>query len=485
MTDISRASEDTPSVPVFLVGVPEPRRRRLVLTAAILASAMGFIDGSVVAIAMPAMRDGLGASLAGAQWIGAGYLLALSSLVLTGGAMGDRFGVARVFSLGILIFVAASVICTLAPTTATMIAARIVQGAGAGLMVPGSMAIVSRSFPPEDRGRALGLWAGAASAATVAGPIIGGVLLTWGPDWAWRLIFALNLPAGVVALWLLWRGALPDSGRPGTPVDLTGAALASASLALIAWGLTELLWSATLGGVAVFAAFLMYEARASAPMVRLGLFRDPNFAAVNAATLFLFFALPAVLFYLPMTAMTAWGATGIEVTGALLPLGLLIGALSPPAGRLADRTGPGPLIATGALCVAAAFAGLAWVARDADIWRHVLPLMALTGFGMGLVAAPLSVGVMAAAGEAEQGAASGINNAVARVANLVAVAMMGGVAAAAYARAGGTASFAAAADLSPQHLAATASGFAVVAWIAAAAAMIASVIAALWVRRRG
>ncbi len=484
MTFPARAPEQTSPGPVFTYGVLEPGRRRLVLTAAILASAMGFIDGSVVAIAMPAMRDGLGASLAGAQWIGAGYLLALSSLVLTGGAMGDRFGVARVFSLGILTFVAASVICTLAPTTASMIAARIVQGAGAGLMVPGSMAIVSRSFPPQDRGRALGLWAGAASGATVAGPILGGVLLTWGPDWAWRLIFALNLPAGAVALWLLRRSALPDSGRPGTPVDLTGAALASASLALTAWGLTELLWTATLGGVLIFLAFLRFEARTRAPMVRLSLFRDRSFAAANAATLFLFFALAAILFYLPMTAVTAWGASSIEVTGALLPLGLLIGALSPPAGRLADRIGPGPLIATGAFCVAAAYAALALVAQNADIWRHVLPLMALNGFGMGLVAAPLSVSVMAAAGEAEQGAASGINNAVARVANLVAVAMMGGVAAATYARAGGTASFAATADVTPQNLAATASGFSVVAWIAAAAALTASVIAALGVRRR-
>ncbi len=471
-------------MPVFMGAVPDPRRRRLVLAAAILASAMGFIDGSVVAIAMPAMRDGLAASLAGAQWIGAGYLLALSSLVLTGGAMGDRFGVARVFSLGIVIFVAASFICSLAPTTAAMIAARIVQGAGAGLMVPGSMAIIARTYPPQDRGRALGLWAGAASAATVAGPVLGGVLLTWGPDWAWRLIFALNLPAGAVALWLLGRSGLTDPGRPGTPVDVTGAVMACGSLALLAWGLTDFVWPAALCGAALFLAFLLFEARIRAPMLRLGLFRDRRFAAANAATLFLFFALPAVLFYLPMTAVTAWGASEIEVTAALLPLGLLIGALSPSAGRLADRIGPGPLIVTGALCVALADAGLAWTARDADIWRQVLPLMALTGFGMGLVAAPLSVAVMAAAQEDEQGAASGINNAVARVANLIAVAMMGGVAAAAYARAGGTASFAATAEHSPQHLAATASGFAVVAGIAAAAALTASAIAAMGVRRR-
>jgi EmrB/QacA subfamily drug resistance transporter len=454
-----------------------PQDRRFILIAATLASALGFIDGSVVAIAMPAMREGLGASLVQAQWIGAGYLLALSSLVLTGGAMGDRFGVARVLGTGILCFIAASLACALAPTPGLMVAARVVQGVGAGLMVPGSMAIIGRAYPPEERGRALGIWAGASSATTAAGPILGGLVLTFGPDWAWRLIFAINLPLGGLALWVLWRKALPDPGRPGTPVDLAGAALACAALVMLAWGLTEFRLTAALGGLVLFAAFVAHEARTAAPMVRLGLFRDRGFAAANLATLFLYFALAAVLFYLPMTAVSAWGASEIEVTGALLPLGLLIAALSGPAGRMADRVGPGPMIAVGAGLVALADAGLALVAPHADIWRHVLPLMALKGAGMAAVVAPLSAGVMAAAGEAEQGAASGINNAVARVANLIAVALMGAVAAAAYRAAGGTAGFAATGTATPPEAAATAAGFAAVAWIASACSVVAALIA--------
>jgi EmrB/QacA subfamily drug resistance transporter len=464
--------------------VCRPEDRGWILATAILASALGFIDGSVVAIAMPAMREGLGASLAQAQWIGAGYLLALSSLVLTGGAMGDRFGVARVFGLGILVFVAASMVCAIAPSPGTMIAARVLQGLGAGLMVPGSMSIIARAYPAETRGRALGLWAAAASATTAAGPILGGLVLTWGPDGAWRLIFAINLPFGGLALWILATKALPDPGRAGTPVDLAGASLACTALALAAWGLTEFVWAAALGGGALFATFLVFEARSRAPMIRLGLFRNRGFASANLATLFLYFALAAVLFYLPMTAVTAWGASEIAVTGALLPLGLLIGLISPAAGRLTDRFGPGPMMAGGMTLVALAAAGLALVAPFADIWRHILPLMVLLGVGMGLVVAPLSVGVMAAAGEAVQGAASGIYNAVARVANLLAVALMGGVAAWAYARVGGPSSFAAPGAAGEAHRAATAAGFAAVATAAAAASAIAAVIAARGVRRQ-
>jgi EmrB/QacA subfamily drug resistance transporter len=456
--------------------------RGWILTAAILASALGFIDGSVVAIAMPAMREGLTASLVEAQWIGAGYLLALSALVLTGGAMGDRFGVARVFGLGILIFVVSSAICTLARTPEAMIAARVVQGLGAGLMVPGSMAIIARAYPPETRGRALGLWAAASSMTTAAGPILGGLLLTWGPDWGWRLIFAVNLPLGVLALWILLRKALPDPGRQGAPVDVTGALLACAALALLAWGLTELDLAAIAAGAVVFAGFVLHQARAAAPMVRLSLFGDRCFAAANLATLLLYFALAAMLFYLPMTAVTAWGAREIDVTLALLPLGLLIGALSTSAGRLADRIGPGPMIAAGAALVALADAGVAWVAPWADMWRHILPLMALKGVGMALVVAPLSAAVMSAVGEAEQGVASGINNAVARVANLGAVALMGAVAAAAYAAAGGTESFAQTAKATPAELAATAAGFAAIAKIAAGTAAAAALVAWFGVR---
>lgn len=456
------------------------------LVAAILASALGFIDSSVVAITMPAMRAGLSASLVEAQWIGAGYLLAMSSLVLTGGAMGDRFGVTRVFGLGITVFVVASLICTLATTAEGMVVARVVQGLGAGLMVPGSMALIARAYPAAERGRALGIWAAAASATTVAGPIIGGLVLGSDNSDAWRWIFALNLPLGGVVLWILAAKTLPDPGRPGAPIDLPGAILACCALGVLAWDLTKggSIWLLAAAGLA--ALFLWREATTPAPMLRLSMFRNPAFTAANLATLFLFFALAAVLFYLPMTAVTAWGAHGIDVTLALLPLGVLVGVFSPPAGCLADRIGAGPVIATGAVLVALAYGGLALCAGSgaAGIYNQILPLMALNGLGMALVAAPVSAAVMASASEGEQGAASGVNNAIARVSNLIAVTLMGGVASAAYTAAGGRASFAASGLVDPGHAAATSSGFAAIAWIAAAAALTAAAIAAFGIKRQ-
>jgi EmrB/QacA subfamily drug resistance transporter len=467
--------ERTPEPQPVSFFICRPEDRRFILLAAILASALGFIDGSIVAIAMPVMRHGLNATLTEAQWIGGAYLLAMSSLVLMGGAMGDRFGVARVFGAGIAVFVAASMACAAAQSAEWMIVARVLQGVGAGFMVPGSMAIIGRAYPPETRGRAIGIWAAAASATTVAGPILGGLVLELKMPGAWRWIFALNLPLGAVALWLLWTRTRPDPGRPGTPIDFLGAVLGTVSLGLFAYGLTEAAWIWAGGGAVLAVAFLVHEARIPAPMLRLSLFADRAFAAANLATLFLFFALAAVMFYLPMTAVTAWGARGVDVTLALLPLGLMIGLFSTPAGRLADRIGAGPLVAAGSLLVALADAGLALFATAPGMYTHVLPMMALKGAGMSLVAAPLSAAVMAAAGATEQGAASGINNAVARVANLMAVALMGTVAASAYTAAGGLDSFAANGNLGDAHRIATASGFAAVAWVAALSSMIAAI----------
>ncbi len=449
--------------------------RKRLLWAAILASSMGFIDSSVTSIAMPAMRASLGATLAEAQWVNAAYLLTLSALVLTGGAAGDRFGIARVFALGILVFVAASIACAFAMTPELMIAARAVKGVGAALMVPGSMALVSRAYPREERGRALGLWAAASTMTTALGPVLGGMLVTWGGEFGWRLIFALNLPLGLAALALV-RGRTPgDRGRPGVQIDVVGAILASAGLALLAFVLTDAgagigPWLAT--GVTL-GAFVAWEASAPAPMVRLGLFRNRVFAVANLVTLALYFALNGVMFYLPMTAVSAWGVTALEVTAAFLPISLLIGVLSAPAGRWADRFGPGPLMALGAALVALAYGGLSVFATGGDFWGRIVPLMVLAGAGLGLVVAPLTAAVMQGAGDDEQGAASGINNAVARVAGLMAVALLGRVAAAAYgpdgpgfASPGGDAA----------HLAATSAAFA---WVALIAACLAGLAAAL------
>lgn len=469
---VSRASGGT-SVPAAFCA---PESRGIVLWAAILASSMGFIDSSVTSIAMPAMRAALGATLAETQWINAAYLLTLSALVLAGGAMGDRFGIARVFGLGIWIFVAGSVACAFALDPGQMIAARAVKGIGAALMVPGSMAMVSRAFPREERGRALGLWAAASTMTTALGPVLGGVLITWGGELGWRLIFALNLPLGLAALWLI-RGHTPgDIGRPGVQIDLVGAGLASGGLGLLAWVLTDasaglVLW--LLAG-ATLLAFLIWESLTPAPMIRLGLFRNRSFSVTNVVTLVLYFALIGVMFYLPMTAISAWGVTELEVTAAFLPISLLIGVLSAPAGRWADRWGPGPLMAAGSGLVALAYAGLWLSASGGDFWGRVVPLMVLAGIGLGLVVAPLTAAVMQSAQEEEQGAASGVNNAVARVAGLIAVALLGRLAAAAYGTNGP--GFGAAGD-SAAHIAASGAAFGQVALIGATMAGIAGLLA--------
>ena len=468
----SRASGET-LVPAFFCA---PADRGRILWAAVLASSMGFIDMSVTAIAMPAMREALGATLAQAQWINAAYLLTLSALVLVGGALGDRFGIARVFAIGIWIFAAGSIGCALATTPDLMIAARAVKGIGAALMVPGSMAMVSRAYPPEDQGRALGLWAAASTMTTALGPVLGGILITSGGELGWRLIFALNLPLGLAAIWLVRGRATGDKGRPGVRVDLIGGALASVGLGLLAWVLTEpeaspFLWLLV---ILLLAGFLIWEAVCPAPMIRLGLFRNPLFALTNLVTLTLYFALSGVMFYLPMVAVSAWGVTALGVTAAYLPTSVLIALLSAPAGRWADRYGPGPLMAAGSALVALAYAGLALSAATGDFWGRILPCMVLAGAGLGLVVAPLTAAVMQGAGEAEKGAASGINNAVAGVAALIAVALLGRVAAWAY---GTTGPGFGAAGTGAAHLAASGAGFAAVTGIAAAMAALAAVLA--------
>ena len=469
---LSRASEGTP-VPVSFCAGPD---RRIILWAAILASSMGFIDSSVTSIATPAMREALGATLQEAQWINAAYLLSLSSLVLVGGAMGDRFGIARIFSLGILVFVGGSLACAAALTPEQMIAARAVKGVGAALMVPGSMAMVSRAYPRAERGRALGLWAAASTLTTALGPVLGGMFVTWGGEIGWRLVFALNLPLGLAALWLI-RGRTPgDVGKPGVRVDLAGGLLATLGLGMMAWALTEAtapVWVAP-AALASLAAFLAWEVVAPAPMLRLAMFRNRTMAVTNLVTFVLYFALNGVMFYLPMTAVSAWKVTPLEVTAAFLPISVLIGILSAPAGRLADRWGAGPLMAAGSTLVACAYAGLSLAAPHGHFWVNVVPLTALAGLGLGLVVAPLTAAAMQGAEDGEQGAASGINNAVARVAGLIAIALQGRIAAAAYGA--GLPGFGVTGD-TPAHLAATGAAFGAVALTASLMAGLAALLA--------
>ena len=417
------------------------KRRYFVLVAAILASSMGFIDGSVISIATPAIRADLGATLADAQWVSNSYLLLLSSLLLIGGAAGDRFGLRNVFGLGIILFVGASMICAIAPNPTFLITARAVQGLGAAFMVPGSLAIIAKAYPKAERGKAIGIWAAASSLTTIFGPILGGLLLTLLGDWSWRLIFAINLPLGGVALALLYLRVPADRAEAGRRLDLAGGTLVTAALLLLALGLTggedgSLLLSQLLlycgAGLVLLAAFLAWEARAKVPMVPLRLFRNAAFSGAQGLTFALYFSLAAVMFFLPMTLIGGWGVSAAEVSFVLLPLGVALTVLSPVAGSLADRVGPAPMIALGSLLVAISFALLGLTTPLQNVWLVVFPLMALFGIGMGFVVSPLSTAVMTSVEDSDTGVASGVNNAVARVAGLFAVAAMGGVVAAVF-----------------------------------------------------
>lgn len=415
------------------------QRRKYVLLSAILASSLAFIDGSVVSVAIPNIRADLAADFSQIQWIHNAYILFLSALLLAGGAAGDRYGQRDVFGLGIVIFTLASFWCALAGDPETLILARAVQGLGAAFMVPGSLALIARNYPREIRGQAIGIWAAASGIAAALGPLLGGYILQAFGAGSWRLIFLINLPLGAMALAVLFVRVPRDAPRDPKPSDLPGALLATLSLGLIAYGLTRasegvrdhagLLIGLWIGGSVFFVAFLVWESRARFPMMPLSLFRSLPFAGANGLTFLLYFALSGALFYLPMTLIEGWGLAEIWVGFVFLPFTFVLAALSNLAGRLADRTGPRLPLTAGAVISAAAFLGLAIGIETGDYWWGIMAPMILLGCGMGLVVPVLSVAVMNGVEPAQSGIASGINNAVARMAQLFAVAGLGLVAA--------------------------------------------------------
>lgn len=394
---------------------------RWVLAACVLGSGIAFLDSTVVNVALPAIGDDLDAGLRGLQWTINGYLVTLSALVLLGGSLGDRVGRRRVFIAGLIGFAVASLLCGLAPTVEALVAARALQGVAGALLVPGSLAIISATFHPDDRNRAVGAWSGLAGVTSAIGPFAGGWLID---AVSWRLVFLINVPLVLVTVWIA-RRHVPESlddaaGRP----DLAGAVAASAGLAGVTYALIE--GTVVLGvlGVAALGAFVAVERRRREPMLPLELFRSMQFTGANLTTLAVYAGLGGALFLLVIRLQEAMGYSALEAGASLVPFTILMLLLSSRAGGLAQRIGPrlpmtvGPLVAAG---------GLVLVGRidpGVSYWTSVLPAVVVFGLGMTLTVAPLTATVLAAVDERHLGIGSGVNNAVARVAGLLAVAAL-------------------------------------------------------------
>ncbi len=404
---------------------------RWVVAATVLGSGMAGLDATVVGIAVPTIGREFHAGVAGLQWVVTGYTLTLAGLLLLGGALGDRYGRRRVFVAGTAWFALASLGCGLAPDTASLIVARALQGMGAALLTPGSLAILQASFTPDDRSRAIGAWSGLGGVATAAGPLLGGWLIG---AVSWRLIFFINLPVAVAVVAISARH-VPDSRDPTATgrLDLPGAALATLGLVGLVYGLIQapgLGWASPLTlasllvGTGLLVAFVAIEAHQAHPMLSLGAFRSSQFSGANAVTFVVYGALGGALFLLPIQLQQVAGYSPLDAGMALLPVTVVMLALSARSGAMAARIGPRLQMSVGPLVVAGGLALLARVGASGGYVSEVLPAVTLFGFGLAITVAPLTSAVLAAAPVEHTGMASAINNDVARSAGLIAVAVL-------------------------------------------------------------
>ncbi|TXS57791.1 MFS transporter [Streptomyces sp. t39] len=395
--------------------------RWIVLTT-VLGSGMALLDSTVVNVALPRIGEDLDADLAVLQWTVNAYMLTLAGLILLGGALGDRYGRRRIFVLGVVWFAVGSLLCGVAPTGEVLVAARALQGIGGALLTPGSLALIQAGFHPDDRARAVGLWSGLGGVGAAIGPFVGGWLVD-GPGWRW--VFLLNVPLAVLCVIVALRH-VPESRDPDASgrFDVLGAVLGAAALGLVTYALIDGAWGAGLAGLAVGTAFVLVEARRPDPMLPLSLFRIRLFTAVNLVTLCVYAAFGGFFFLIALQLQVVAGYSALGAGTALLPTTLLMLLLSARSGELGERIGPRiPLTAGPLLCAAGMLLTLR-IGEDASYPVDVLPALLVLGLGMVTLVAPLTATVLASVDTARAGIASGINNAAARAAGLIAVAAL-------------------------------------------------------------
>lgn len=409
---------------------------RWLIAVAVLGSGIAFLDGTVVNVALPAIGTSLDAGISGQQWVLDGYLLTLGALLLAGGAAGDRYGRRKIFLWGMVLFTFASATCGLAPTIGVLVGARLLQGIGAAALVPGSLALINSCIAEEDRGKAIGVWAGMSGVTSALGPFLGGYLVD-AVSWHW--VFLINIPLAAVTIPLALRH-VPESfdtqARKAGPFDTSGAILVTLGLGGLVYALIEgpahgwevLTTSAAVAGSVMLVAFLWREARAKAPLLPPALFKSAQFSGANATTFTVYAALGASMFLLTLQLQQSLGYTALAAGAATVPTTIIMMLGSPYAGVIADRYGPrlpmtiGPIIAGGGLAM------MALIAPGSGFLAIVLPAIVVFSIGLTITVTPLTAAVLAAVPSGNVGAASGVNNAISRIGGLLAVAVLPAVA---------------------------------------------------------